>query len=84
MGGAKDVQCCQVRLQYETYPSECEQSARLVLLIGDVEIRDRLADSHINKLLYHYTTEAMPKQSHASMVSTGGVVSTGTRLCCVV
>lgn len=59
----------QVRLQYELYPAGFEQSGRLVLLVSDVEVRDRLADSHINKLLYQYTTEAMPKQSHASMVS---------------
>ena len=59
----------QVRIQQETYPSGCEQSGRFVLLVGDVEIRDRLTGSNINKLLYQYTTEAMPKQSHASMVS---------------
>ncbi len=58
----------QVRLQQETYPSSCEQSSRLVLLVGDVEVRDRLAQSHINKLLYQYTTEALPRQAHASMV----------------
>ncbi len=58
----------QVRMQHETYPSSYEQSSRLVVLVGDVEVRDRLTDSHINKLLYQYTTEAMPKQAHASMV----------------
>ena len=59
-------------MQHETYPSDCEQSSRLVVLVGDIEVRDRLADSHINKLLYQYTTEAMPKQAHASMVREGG------------
>ncbi len=63
-----------MRIQHETYPSGCEQSSRLVLLIGDLEIRDRLADSNINKLLYQYTTEAMPKQSHASMVRMHGAL----------
>lgn len=67
---AYDYFCQQVRIQHETYPANCEQSSRLVVLVGDVEVRDRLAQSHINKLLYQYTTEAMPKQSHTSMVST--------------
>ncbi|XP_076360508.1 autophagy-related 2 isoform X2 [Tachypleus tridentatus] len=57
-----------VRFQYEVYPENCEQASRHVLLIHDVEIRDRLASSQINKFLYQYTSEAMPKQSHANMV----------------
>ena len=58
----------QLCVQEETYPTSCKQSSRLVLLVGGVEVRDRLAQSQINKLLYQYTTEARPKQSHASMV----------------
>lgn len=58
----------QLRLQHETYPKNTEQSSQLTLLINDLEIRDRLAQSQINKFLYQYTTEAMPRQSHANMV----------------
>ena len=40
-----------------------------MLLAQDVEIRDRLAHSQINKFLYQYTSESMPKQTNANMVS---------------
>ena len=39
-----------------------------MVLVQDVEIRDRLAHSQINRFLYQYTCEACPKQSHANMV----------------
>ena len=58
----------QLRIQHETYPKNAEQSSQLTLLVNDLEIRDRLAQSQINKFLYQYTTEAMPRQSHANMV----------------
>lgn len=57
-----------IRLQYEEYPEHTEQASRLVVLVQDVEIRDRLAHSQINKFLYQYTSEACPKQSHANMI----------------
>ncbi|XP_029191275.2 LOW QUALITY PROTEIN: autophagy-related protein 2 homolog A-like [Acropora millepora] len=57
-----------IRLQYEEYPEDTEQASRLVFLVQDVEIRDRLAQSQINKFLYQYTSEACPKQTHANMI----------------
>lgn len=57
-----------IRLQYEEYPQDTEQASRLVVLVQDVEIRDRLAHSQINKFLYQYTSETCPKQSHANMI----------------
>jgi len=42
---------------------------RQVILIQDLEIRDKLASSNINKFLYLYSSEAMPKQHDANMVS---------------
>lgn len=39
------------------------------MLIQDLEIRDKLASSNINKFLYLYSSEAMPKQHDANMVS---------------
>ena len=58
-----------MRLQYEVFPQDTAQATRLVFLVRDLEIRDRLAQSNINKFLYQYTTETMPRQSHANMVS---------------
>lgn len=45
------------------------QVCRQCLLIQDVEIRDRLVMSDVNKLLYQYTSERVPKQQHTSMIS---------------
>lgn len=42
---------------------------RQVVLIQEIEIRDKLASSNINKFLYLYSSEAMPKQQDANMVS---------------
>ena len=59
----------QLRLQYETFPRDSVQASRLAFLVRDLEVRDRLAQSNINKFLYQYSTESMPRQSHANMVS---------------
>ena len=59
----------QVRVQYEIYPKQSEQSSRLAFLIHDLEVRDRLTVSSINKLLYQYTSDDIPKQTHADLVS---------------
>jgi len=47
---------------------------RQVILIQDLEIRDKLASSNINKFLYLYSSEAMPKQQDANMVSEVDIV----------
>lgn len=39
------------------------------MIIHDIEIRDRLQNSSINKFMYQYSSESMPKQTHANMVS---------------
>ena len=58
----------QVRFQHEVYPESTFQASRQVLAVGEIEIRDRLAHSHINKFLYQYCSEARPRQAHANMV----------------
>ncbi|KAL1435283.1 hypothetical protein MTO96_011200 [Rhipicephalus appendiculatus] len=58
-----------IRFQHEVYPEDTYYASRQVLLIQDVEVRDRLASSRINKFLYQYASEAKPRQSHANMVS---------------
>ncbi|XP_066279882.1 autophagy-related protein 2 homolog B-like isoform X2 [Branchiostoma lanceolatum] len=63
-----ELQMNKVRLQHEVFPEDTEQASRQVLIITELEIRDRLASSQINKFLYQYTSEARPKQAHANMV----------------
>lgn len=62
-----ELQLNKVRFQHEVYPENTAEAARQILLINEIEIRDRLASSHINKFLYQYSSEARPKQSHANM-----------------
>ncbi|CAH1792670.1 unnamed protein product [Owenia fusiformis] len=57
-----------VRMQFETFPEHTEQASRQILLINEVEIRDRIGHSQINKFLYQYASETCPRQSHANMV----------------
>jgi autophagy-related protein 2 len=57
------------RCQYDTYSEEEKVSSRFVFAIHEFEIRDRLLTrSEINKFLYLYTTEAVPRRTHADMV----------------
>jgi len=60
----------QIRVQHEVYPDNTLQASRQVLIISELEIRDRLALSKINKFLYQYSSDALPRQSHANMVRT--------------
>lgn len=60
----------QVQMQHEVYPSNTAQASRQILLISDLELRDRLSSSSINKFLYRYSSETIPKQTHANMVGT--------------
>lgn len=63
-----ELQLSKVRFQHEIYPESAQQASRNVLLIHDVEIRDRLASSKINKFLYQFSSESCPRQAHANMV----------------
>ncbi|GCC17839.1 hypothetical protein chiPu_0022040 [Chiloscyllium punctatum] len=74
----------QVSFQHETYPApatvpekgptepELEEQpiSRQVFIVQELEIRDRLATSQINKFLYLYTSEKMPRRAHSNMVRT--------------
>ncbi|XP_076234909.1 autophagy-related 2 [Calliopsis andreniformis] len=62
-----ELQLNKVRFQHEVYPENTAEAARQILLVNEIEIRDRLASSHINKFLYQYSSEARPRQSHANM-----------------
>lgn len=57
-----------VRFSHEMYPTTTEQASRQVLLVTELEIRDRLAISNINKFLYHPTVGFLRKQGSQHMV----------------
>lgn len=63
-----ELQLNKVRFQHEIYPENTIQASRQVLLVSEVEVRDRLASSHFNKFLYQHTSQSRPKQSHANMI----------------
>lgn len=42
--------------------------SRQVFIVQELEIRDRLASSQLNKFLYLYTSESMPRRTHSNMV----------------
>lgn len=63
-----EIHLNKVRFSHETYPSTTEQASRQVLLITELEIRDRLAISNINKFLYHPTVGFRTRQGNNHMV----------------
>ncbi|ELU17929.1 hypothetical protein CAPTEDRAFT_154368 [Capitella teleta] len=63
-----ELQLSKVRFQHEVYPENTQQASRQVMLVHEVELRDRLASSNINKFLYQYSSDAVPRQTHAYMV----------------
>uniref|UniRef100_T1JN27 Autophagy-related protein 2 n=1 Tax=Strigamia maritima TaxID=126957 RepID=T1JN27_STRMM len=63
-----ELQLNKVRFQYEKYPISALKGVWQILLIQDVEVRDRLASSQFNKFLYQYSSETVPRQTHANMI----------------
>lgn len=66
-----------VKFQHEVYPPctpACDPSlsehpvSRQVLTVQDLEIRDRLATSQMNKFLYLYCSKELPRKAHSNMV----------------
>ncbi|XP_074861266.1 autophagy-related protein 2 homolog A isoform X2 [Carettochelys insculpta] len=73
-----EIQLTKVSFQHETYPSGTEKPppeleeqpvSRQVFIVQELEIRDRLASSQINKFLYLYTSEKMPRRAHSNMLT---------------
>ncbi|TNN56911.1 Autophagy-related protein 2 B [Liparis tanakae] len=66
-----------VRFQHEVYPQgqaaagpATEQPiSRQVFVVQDLEIRDRLATSQMNKFLYLYSSKEMPRKAHSNMLT---------------
>lgn len=84
----------QVSFQHEVYPvepapgpsapdKELEEQplSRQVFIVQELEIRDRLPSSKINKFLYLYTSERMPRRTHSNMVLWAAVALAGTATC---
>uniref|UniRef100_A0A8C5EAK6 Autophagy related 2B n=1 Tax=Gouania willdenowi TaxID=441366 RepID=A0A8C5EAK6_GOUWI len=72
-----EIQLSKVKFQHEVYPpaqtASCPASdqpvSRQVFTVQDLEIRDRLATSQINKFLYLYSSKEMPRKAHFNMLS---------------
>eukprot|EP00079_Xenopus_tropicalis_P034822 XP_017948593.1 PREDICTED: autophagy-related protein 2 homolog A isoform X1 [Xenopus tropicalis] len=78
-----EIQLTKVSFQHESYPEPLADGeeklhtgdldelplARQVFIVQELEIRDRLASSHINKFLYLYTSEKMPRRAHSNMLT---------------
>lgn len=66
-----------MRFQHEVYPQVAPEDgilteqpvSRQVFSVQDLEIRDRLASSMMNKFLYLYSSKEMPRKAHSNMVS---------------
>lgn len=57
-----------VRFSHETYPSNTKQASRQVLLVTELEIRDRLVISQFNKFLYHKRSGSQCKKNTKHML----------------
>ncbi|XP_077394186.1 autophagy-related protein 2 homolog B isoform X2 [Festucalex cinctus] len=72
-----EIQLSKVRFQHEVYPHDQEASgspadqpvSRQVFVVQDLEIRDRLASSQMNKFLYLYSSKEMPRKAHSNMLT---------------
>ncbi|XP_055377404.1 autophagy-related protein 2 homolog B isoform X2 [Condylostylus longicornis] len=63
-----EIQLTKVRLSHEIYPKTTSQASRQVLIISEMEIRDRLQTSEINKFLYHPTAKNLSNKSSQHMI----------------
>ncbi|KAJ8282805.1 hypothetical protein COCON_G00053240 [Conger conger] len=80
-----EIQLTKVSFQHESYPLAVSAAAagqdgeaggvgeqplfRQVFIVQELEVRDRLASSQINKFLYLYTSESMPRRAHSNMLT---------------
>ncbi|XP_035267111.1 autophagy-related protein 2 homolog A [Anguilla anguilla] len=80
-----EIQLTKVSFQHESYPLSVSTAAagqdaeaggvgeqplfRQVFIVQELEVRDRLASSQINKFLYLYTSESMPRRAHSNMLT---------------
>lgn len=63
-----EVQISKLRFSHETYPLQTEHASRQVLLIKEIEIRDKLRVSAINKFLYLQPDELKKGSRHMVVI----------------
>ncbi|KAM4690397.1 autophagy-related protein 2 homolog B isoform 2-T2 [Rhinophrynus dorsalis] len=73
-----EIQLSKVKFQHEVYPqgsldveslSQEQPVSRQVFIVQDLEIRDRLASSQMNKFLHLYSSKEMPRKAHSNMIT---------------
>ncbi|XP_044234329.1 autophagy-related protein 2 homolog A isoform X2 [Ursus arctos] len=77
-----EIQLSKVSFQHEVYPAEPAAGpaapsqeleerplSRQVFIVQELEVRDRLASSQINKFLYLHTSERLPRRAHSNMLT---------------
>ncbi|KAF7704373.1 hypothetical protein HF521_021445 [Silurus meridionalis] len=72
-----EIQLSKVRFQHEVYPMMGPETSTLaeqpvsrqIFSVQDLEIRDRLASSMMNKFLYLYSSKEMPRKAHSNMLT---------------
>ncbi|KAF7707420.1 autophagy-related protein 2 homolog A [Silurus meridionalis] len=80
-----EIQLTKVSFQHESYPVVVPTAgsgqdvdaaglgeqplSRQVFIVQELEVRDRLASSQMNKFLYLYTSESMPRRAHSNMLT---------------
>uniref|UniRef100_A0A8B9LWH5 Autophagy related 2B n=1 Tax=Astyanax mexicanus TaxID=7994 RepID=A0A8B9LWH5_ASTMX len=75
-GNSEGARGKKVRFQHEVYPQVSPEASSLseqpvsrqVFSVQDLEIRDRLASSMMNKFLYLYSSKEMPRKAHSNML----------------
>ncbi|XP_015720736.1 autophagy-related protein 2 homolog B isoform X2 [Coturnix japonica] len=73
-----EIQLSKVKFQHEVYPQSGAEGesglleqpvSRQIFIVQDLEIRDRLATSQMNKFLYLYCSKEMPRKAHSNMLT---------------
>lgn len=63
-----EIQVAKVRCSHEVYPRHTNQASRQVIVVSELEVRDRLETSDINKFLYHPSAKHLPNKSTQHMI----------------
>ncbi|OQR77918.1 autophagy-related protein 2B-like [Tropilaelaps mercedesae] len=64
-----DLTLTKISFRHEVYPPGENKSSRQCLYIKDIELIDKLPTSDCNKFLYQFSTDSLPRQSNANMVT---------------
>ncbi|XP_043930581.1 autophagy-related protein 2 homolog B [Protopterus annectens] len=73
-----EIQLSKIKFLHEFYPQAVSDDdsnlpekpvSRQVFIVQDLEIRDRLASSQMNKFLYLYSSKELPRKAHSNMLT---------------